>query len=795
MAGTKSETIRESVEGYLGQLPLGYTPDPPTIQTDILEIIRRDIATENQSRPKGCQWKCPSELPPTVIAAIILHLYPIVFLSCRASNDCGILAIQEDASGKIIYNADETEITKIIRQYQYDLPAKSIRETLTHLQDQAPRVYLESDPMLISSGFSSIVQGRVPKELIVKMLLATDEIRILKSGGKSDERLIVQHYSNGVRTGIWEIVNIMDPDKNYGTLGMIITNLSGVISPNAKQEILLSLRDRLKNPAGGQSKLLSEGFDNRIIPCRNGVFDGRDHTFTEYTDPVFLEKFGEVPFTYKLDTAYNPDALRTVPAKWDPVLGLAQLFAGKTQRARELADEVRAMVWSQSHARTGAAAKASITDRSIEACSLRVLLTMYQLAVRNYSGREGNIVFLDNLAGQRSGHNGKSTASDLIKFIIDHSSNQEYAMRTSQPVFHDFANGKRILSVPIDKWGDDFSMGEDIRYALMICSDEVWEAGKIPHPGAIKNFARRQPVRHNVKYKPQFDYAFRGLLLHMQNGAANFEAKDGAMFEHAIHLRFEQDFSRQGGNMDSKIKTDYVVDEDIAEYMLALILEMDFVDDYDPEDLKQLEVNKDAVVYENKPVYRFLERYFDEIPLHRHSVELMMLLFGNWCKTENENAHGQIKASQFRADVDEWCGRHKDRFVVQFDRDWRFTKAEAGYMTTIKFDGLECYGGGPPLTGARYTLQDHQISSNGCFAQSAITRKFRHQVIDLSQPALSQGPAPNAAAQVQPWTADCGLPKRRWNSAQAAVRNRRTTAWRGLTCGGLVLTADGMEKG
>ena len=168
-------------------------------------------------------------------------------------------------------------------------------------------------------------------------------------------------------------------------------------------------------------------------------------------------------------------------------MGPAELFAGKTPRAQELAGEFRAMVQNQCAARAGTAVRAAITDRSIEACSLRVLLTMYHLAVRNYSGREGNIVFFDNLAGQAEGHNGKSTAADLIKFIIDHSPNPDYALRTSQPAFYDYTNGKRVLGVSIDRWGDEFAMGEDVLTALLICSDELWEAKKIPHPGAIKN--------------------------------------------------------------------------------------------------------------------------------------------------------------------------------------------------------------------------------------------------------------------------------------------------------------------
>lgn len=127
-----------------------------------------------------------------------------------------------------------------------------------------------------------------------------------------------------------------------------------------------------------------------------------------------------------------------------------------------------------------------------------------------------------------------------------------------------------------------------------------------------------------------------------------------------------------------------------------------------------------------------------------------MSLFENWCKTERENMHGQIKAGQFRADVDEWCGRHKDRFVVQFNRDWRYTKAEVSYMTTTRFDGLESYGTGLPLASTCYSLQDHQISANGCFAESVLKRKFQHKIIDLSQPDISKGPVQNIPPQVQP---------------------------------------------
>lgn len=229
MAKTRSETIKEITVKYSQQIQqqLSYNtvPDPPQIQADIIALINRDIEVENNQKPFGQKWRFIVELSPNIIATIIVYLYSVVFLSCWMSSDRGTLAIrQTDSAGKIIYNTDETEITKIIREYQYDLPDKAIRETLAHLRDQAPRVYLDPDPSLIPSCFSSSVHGCLPKDLIVDMLLSTGELRILKSGGSSDERLIVRHYDKGIRTGIWEIINITSLDKNYGTIGSVIAN-------------------------------------------------------------------------------------------------------------------------------------------------------------------------------------------------------------------------------------------------------------------------------------------------------------------------------------------------------------------------------------------------------------------------------------------------------------------------------------------------------------------------------------------------------------------------------------------
>ncbi len=186
MAKTRSETIKYVTVKYSQQIQqqLSYNtvPDPPQIQADIIALINRDIEVENNQKPSGQKWRFIVELSPNIIATIIVYLYSVVFLSCRMSSDRGTLAIrQTDSAGKIIYNTDETEITKIIREYQYDLPDKAIRETLAHLRDQAPRVYLDPDPSLIPSCSSSSVHGCLPKDLIVDMLLSTGELRILKS--------------------------------------------------------------------------------------------------------------------------------------------------------------------------------------------------------------------------------------------------------------------------------------------------------------------------------------------------------------------------------------------------------------------------------------------------------------------------------------------------------------------------------------------------------------------------------------------------------------------------------------
>lgn len=142
MAGTKSETIREAVQGYLDQLPPGYVPDPQREQTDILELIRRDIATENQSRPKGAQWKTPDQLSSEVVADIVCRLYPIVNLSYnpddRTTQGATLALYQDEGEDRGIYSTDTEKLYRLVRAYNYQFKERDVKDAFYHMHMTAP---------------------------------------------------------------------------------------------------------------------------------------------------------------------------------------------------------------------------------------------------------------------------------------------------------------------------------------------------------------------------------------------------------------------------------------------------------------------------------------------------------------------------------------------------------------------------------------------------------------------------------------------------------------------------------
>lgn len=150
---SESQIYQEAADAYLDGLPKDCTVAPKTIGNDILGILVRDIEIENHAREKPKRIKIPTDLPPEVVAHILLRRHPIVNLSYMPPGEQGdtILAMyQEDGENAGLYVVDDKEIGKLARKYNYRFRSKEIKDVLYLLSLEAPVRYLTPDRDLIA---------------------------------------------------------------------------------------------------------------------------------------------------------------------------------------------------------------------------------------------------------------------------------------------------------------------------------------------------------------------------------------------------------------------------------------------------------------------------------------------------------------------------------------------------------------------------------------------------------------------------------------------------------------------
>ena len=124
MARTRDDTIKKATEDTLEQLRQ-QVPKPKVddIKGEINDAVGNAIRLENAARPKGEQWRIPDRLEPVQIAKCMLTfdtVRKIALAGKTMGTEYDILAIyQESGADEGIYVADDTQLRKIARRYNY----------------------------------------------------------------------------------------------------------------------------------------------------------------------------------------------------------------------------------------------------------------------------------------------------------------------------------------------------------------------------------------------------------------------------------------------------------------------------------------------------------------------------------------------------------------------------------------------------------------------------------------------------------------------------------------------------
>ena len=144
MANTMSETAYEITNSYLEILDPEDLPTPEDISNNLVTLINDSIELRNAVVGKANKWPCIRELPPQIIAFILVRLYPVKRIAaagCDTEQSYDLLGIYaESGENAGLYETDELALKRRIRSFNKLIKEHEIKEAISVLNEQAPRV-------------------------------------------------------------------------------------------------------------------------------------------------------------------------------------------------------------------------------------------------------------------------------------------------------------------------------------------------------------------------------------------------------------------------------------------------------------------------------------------------------------------------------------------------------------------------------------------------------------------------------------------------------------------------------
>lgn len=157
---SRNKIINDVTDSYIAQLDPNNMPTVEDVAEELVNKIEEQIALENAMRPKSDQFKPPRELPPDVIAQLMVTMFPIVRVSCagiNADEEYDLLAMYLDkGSGQEegTYSTSDIEFLKLARRYNRRLSARGLEEVMLALKAMTPRVSrcMDRDLIAVNNG-------------------------------------------------------------------------------------------------------------------------------------------------------------------------------------------------------------------------------------------------------------------------------------------------------------------------------------------------------------------------------------------------------------------------------------------------------------------------------------------------------------------------------------------------------------------------------------------------------------------------------------------------------------------
>lgn len=240
-----------------------------------------------------------------------------------------------------------------------------------------------------------------------------------------------------------------------------------------------------------------------------------------------------------------------------------------------------------------------------------------------------------------TGNNGKGTLCELMRSICGETS---YA------------------SIPLSDFGKDFVL-EPLTRASAIIVDENDVGTFIDKAGNLKSVITNDVIQINRKFKTPIAYQFYGFMVQCLNEFPRIKDKSDSFYRRQLFIPMTKCFT----GMERKyIKNDYLHRQDVLEYILKRILEMDYYTLSEPASCtKTLTEYKEF----NDPVRQFWDELSDTFVWDLLPFQFLYDLYKSWFK-ENSPSGSVIGKITFVNDIlnviksdDEWYCEDKNKQI------------------------------------------------------------------------------------------------------------------------------------
>lgn len=203
-----------------------------------------------------------------------------------------------------------------------------------------------------------------------------------------------------------------------------------------------------------------------------------------------------------------------------------------------------------------------------------------------------------------TGNNGKGTLCELMRQLC---------------------GDGNVASVPISDFGNDFAL-EQLIHSSAIIVDENDVGTYIDKTASLKAVITGDVLSINRKHKQAIPFRFRGFMVQCLNEMPRVKDKSDSFYRRQLFIQFTKCFT---GSERKYIKDDYLHRQEVLEYVLCRVLNMNYYTLSEPATCK-IALNEYKAY--NDPVRQFVEEIFPQLQWDLEPFEFLYVLYKAWLK-------------------------------------------------------------------------------------------------------------------------------------------------------------------